>query len=124
MKRLVMAVMLLLVMIGVSFAGTYSAKVYTSAEKTADAIILATKGAFRGIAITPDGTNVCKVVIYDNASAYSGTILWEQTIDAGSKDTKGIMLNFPMYADNGITADITIASGTCTYVVFYQTYIP
>lgn len=125
MKKLSAFLVILFVFtfVSLSFAGSYSAQIYPSTDKTADAVILAAKGAWRGIAITTDGVNQCVVRLYDNASAASGTYFWTHTVDTGSKDTKGVMLPFPYYVDNGIYADVT-TSGVCTFSVHYQTYQP
>jgi hypothetical protein len=107
MKRLFLAVLMLLTLCSVCVAGNYSYQVYPSTRLTADSAVLAAKGAWRDVLVLPDGTTTCTVKIYDNASAASGTVIWEHFIDTGSKDSKGVMLGFPIYVTNGIYVDIT-----------------
>lgn len=123
MKKLLMLLCFVLIFSGVSFAGTYSPKIYPSAKLTEDSIVLSDKGAWRGVLILPDGDTTCTVKIYDHASGAEGSPIWEHTVDSGSLDSKGVMLPFMFYVDNGIYADVTTL-GTCSFYVFFNTFIP
>ena len=88
----------------------------TSDLKTADAAIKASAGVLRGVALITDGTNLGTVVIYDNASAASGTVLFKMSASGASGGREAMNLDIP--ASTGIYADV---SGTgAGYIVYYQ----
>jgi hypothetical protein len=89
----------------------------SSGLKTADAAILAQSGAVRGLTVTADGTNAATVVLYDNDSAASGTVLAKITVDAGATQ-ECLIPEGGIHAANGIYADVT---GTgAEYIVLYD----
>lgn len=79
-----------------------------SGRKTADAAIFAGPARLVGAWLEGDGTNAATVILYDNASAASGTVLWKGLLPAN-----GIMYidaNLPLggiVANSGIYADVT-----------------
>lgn len=122
-SMVLVAIMMTLMLCISAFAGTYSAQTYSSAEQTADAAVLTTQSAWRGIIIFPDGSNKCTVELYDHASSATGTSFWKHIADSGSTEPKGIVLSFPWYVTNGVYADMT-CSGTCSYRILYNTFAP
>ena len=92
---------------------------YSSGLKTADGVIRASKGILTGVQIITDGTNDATLVLYDNASAATGTAVFKITV-TGTDDA--IPINLPnngVYCTNGIYADITTA-GTMGYIVYFR----
>lgn len=92
---------------------------YSSGLKTADAVIRADKAILTGVHVITDGTNDATVLLYDNASAASGTEIFKITA-TGTDDA--IPINLPnngVYCKNGIYADITTA-GTMGYIVYFR----
>ena len=91
----------------------------SSDRKTADGAILATGGYLHGLILENDGTNASSVILYDNKSAASGTILAKIMLPATSTVlTLPVIFNNPISALNGIYADVT---GTgCAVTVFYS----
>ena len=92
---------------------------YSSGLKTADGVIRADKGILTGVHVITDGTNDATVLLYDNASAATGTEIFKITV-TGTDDS--IPINLPnngVYCKNGIYADITTA-GTMGYIVYFR----
>lgn len=55
----------------------------SSGRQTASVAIMAAPGKLRGIMAEADGTNAATIIVYDNATAASGTILAKIVVDAG-----------------------------------------
>lgn len=111
---------LLLFIPSICFAGSAQiSDIANASTKTADGVVIASDGYFKGFIITPDGTNDVSIVFYDNASAASGTKLTPTMTFAGSGGTQGI--TFPAYiiCKNGIYADVTTV-GTVEYTTYYR----
>lgn len=80
----------------------------SSGLKSADAAIMAAPGKLRGLQVIADGTNAATVIIYDHASAASGTVLCKVVVDAGATyevamPDGGIVVNNGIYLDIGGT---------------------
>ena len=90
----------------------------SSGLKTADAVILDRRGILSGINLITDKTNDLTLILYDNASAASGTELFKTQI-VGTDDTAYIeMPEGGIRCSNGIYADVT---GTgAAYIVHYR----
>jgi hypothetical protein len=97
-------------------SGTFQGAV-TSGEKTADAAITATGGYITGITVITDGTNDAKAIIYDNASAASGTVIEEITI-MGSANFGGRNFVYPVQFTNGLYLDISGTGASCIIEYF------
>lgn len=81
----------------------------------ADGVIKDKAGILVGYRVFTDGTNQATLVLYDNASAASGTVL-DKLIVAGA-DLVGGIVDVAVEAQNGIYADIT---GTgASFIVHY-----
>ena len=88
----------------------------SSGLKNADAAISAGRNRINAITLLGDGTNAASLIIYDNASAASGTVLAKVTQLATARLTHIIFEN-PVFAEKGIYADVT---GTgAEYIVYY-----
>lgn len=88
----------------------------SSGEKTSSTAISAVPSFLTGVQIITDGTNNAKLILYDNASAASGTVLLEMTI-VGANNYGGRNWTFPIVCSNGIYAAVT---GTgASYIVEY-----
>lgn len=89
----------------------------SSGLKTSDAAVLASPGWFCGVEIVTDGTNAATVIVYDNASAASGTVLFKGTV-AGASNFGGATYDIPVRAPNGIYVDVT---GTnAAYIIYFD----
>ena len=95
----------------------------SSGLKAADGVISAGAGKLGGVLVISDGTNAVNLIIYDNASAASGTKLAEITI--GASPATGALSQGVWFGDKGLTAlnglyaDVTQATGTIKFYVFY-----
>ena len=88
----------------------------SSGLKTADGVISNGRNRVNAVTLIADGTNAASVLLYDNASAASGTVLAKVTALTG-QGTVHIIFENPVFAQNGIYADVT---GTnAGYVVYY-----
>lgn len=88
----------------------------SSGLQTTDAAIIAYKNRINAITLITDGTNAASVVVYDNASAASGTVAAKVTA-AGAQNTVHIIFENPVLCENGIYADVT---GTgAAYIVYF-----
>lgn len=89
----------------------------TSYEQTADGVISSAACYLTGVQIITDGTNDAKLILYDNASAATGSVLLEMTVTGGN-NYGGRNWMFPVRCVNGIYADIT-GTGASYIVEFY-----
>ena len=88
----------------------------SSGLKTADAAICPCRSRINAVTLLGDGTNAVSLILYDNASAASGTVLAKVTQLATARLTH-ILFDNPVFAENGIYADVT---GTgAEYIVYY-----
>lgn len=84
-----------------------------SGRKTADAAIAARPCALKGLLLEGDGTNAASIILYDNASAASGTVICKLFLPAPTTAIdvvpKSAFLPFPDGVEciNGIYADVT-----------------
>jgi hypothetical protein len=90
----------------------------SSGIKSADAVIATGRNRVNAITLLSDGTNACSVVVYDNASAASGTAVGKVSIGAASlKKTEHVVFENPVLCEDGIYADVT---GTgAEYIVYF-----
>lgn len=90
----------------------------SSGLKSADAEILVGPGKLRGVQLLGDGTNAASVIIYDNKSAASGTVLAKISLDAGLTEASPLIPDAGIWAQNGLYADVT---GTgAEYIVYFD----
>ncbi len=88
----------------------------SSGLKSADAVIATGVNRLNAVTLITDGTNTASVVVYDNASTASGKELAKVTA-AGAQNTVHVLFENPVYAENGIYADVT---GTgAGYIVYF-----
>ena len=90
----------------------------SSGEKTTDAVIADRRSSLHGVLLIPDGTNDLTLVIYDNASAASGTILFKAIVKGSDTSFQWLSPEGGIRAVNGMYADIT-TSGSASYIVHY-----
>ncbi len=86
----------------------------SSGSKSADAAILTQPGRLLCIDLNPPAASDATLVIYDNASAASGTVLMTVTATAGQGS---VHIETDRICNNGIYVDVT---GTTTYVIGYS----
>ena len=114
--KIIVAIIALLAL----FTVCYSAEIYPSAEKTADASIKTGAGTYGGMIVITDGANACTVKVYDNTTN-SGRVLDDGTcpgyVVSGQANTCKGLFPWPISYENGVYADFT-TSGTCTYIIF------
>lgn len=88
----------------------------SSGLKTANAVIASGKNRINSVTLITDGTNAGTIVIYDNASAASGTVLAKVKC-SGAGLVQHVVFENPVVAQDGIYADVT---GTgAEYIVYY-----
>lgn len=112
-KCLWFAVVTMLLMVGVAYAE--DAYKY-SGIKTANAIIAKGPGVFRGLIITPDGTNSCVVAIHDSIDNSGPKITPDFTVEAGETNSAGVAWPFSISFNTALYADMT--SSGCKYEVY------
>lgn len=85
-------------------------------EITADGVVRDSRAIITAVMVITDGTNSADLILYDNATAASGTKLFEGGA-LGTVD-RAKLFNFtsPIYAENGVFADIT---GTGASAIVY-----
>lgn len=89
----------------------------SSGLQNADAAIAARPARLLGLQVVGDGTNAATVVVYDNASAASGTVLAKVVVDAGLVEAHPALPIGGVCANKGIYVDVT---GTgAEYIVYY-----
>lgn len=114
MKRLFVSIMLILLLTTSVLAAPAS---LSSGLKTADAAIVTTSVLVTGVLIITNGTDNAAIIVYDNASAATGTVLFKGTV-AGAANFGGATWETPVRAKNGIYVDIT---GTdAAYIIYYN----
>lgn len=87
----------------------------TSVAVTADAVVSAIPGALCAVLLT-GGSDAATIILYDNASAASGTIL--ATLKAAINTTVSYCPAHPLAVSKGIYADIT-GTAMAAYVSFF-----
>ena len=115
--KIIVAIIALLAL----FTVCYSAELYPSAEKTADALIKTGSGTYGGMIVITDATNACTVKVYDNTAA-SGTAILPTMTCPGDSSTSGVntcvLSNINLGFSTGLYADMTVGGGgSCTYNV-------
>lgn len=87
----------------------------SSGLKTADAVIATGKNRINAVTLI-GGSTASSVILYDNASAASGTVLAKAT-QPTSGVTTHIIFDNPIMAHAGIYADVTGTSAE--YIVYF-----
>lgn len=88
----------------------------SSGLQAADAAIANGRNRINAVTLITDGTNAASVILYDNASAASGTVLAKVTA-AGAQNTMHVIFENPVVAEEGVYADVT---GTgAGYIVYF-----
>ena len=87
-----------------------------SGEKTADGAIKAAGGLLHGILLCPDGTNAVTAILYDNATAASGTILARVITPGTASDLTSFYPALPF--SNGLYLDIGGVGSPRAYIYF------
>lgn len=89
----------------------------TSGDITADGVVLNKPGRLDSCIVIADGTNAASVILYDNASAASGTVLARVSIPATGV-YQVFLSEAGIIANKGIYADVT---GTgCIVIVHFR----
>lgn len=73
---------------------------------TADTAVYDKPALITSVIVIGDGTNAATLVVYDNASAASGTALAKIVVDAGLTYEK-VVFSTPVVANQGLYADVT-----------------
>lgn len=71
-------------------------------------VVKAAASRLNSVSAISDGTNIATVVVYDNASAGTGTVL-AKAVATANCPTVAVSFKNPVRADNGITV---VVSGT------------
>lgn len=90
----------------------------SSGLKSSSAVIAARPARLLGLQVLADGTNAATVIIYDNASAASGTILAKVIVDATLTAQDARIPLCGVAANNGIYASISGTGAEC--IVHYS----
>lgn len=89
----------------------------SSGLKTADAAIRTAPGWFCGAEIITNAASDAAITVYDNASAASGTVLFQGTV-AAAANFGGVTFPIPIRSVNGIYVDV---SGTgASYIIYFD----
>jgi hypothetical protein len=119
MKKIFMALMVVLLVAGIAFAQQYA---IPSGSKTGSALIYTGAASITGIAVSTDGTNAQTVDVYDALSATGTKLIPTWTVTTSSTDRmQTIGFYPPVKAGTGIYVNVS-GSGTVAYEVYYYTY--
>jgi hypothetical protein len=88
----------------------------SSGLQTGDAAIMNKPGLLHGYSLISNGTDAATLVIYDNASAASGTAIGKATLPASAVGSKDVIFSSPIVCNNGIYADVT----TANYIIYFS----
>ena len=89
----------------------------SSGLKSSSTAIHARSAVLTSLICEGDGTNVATIIVYDNASAASGTIVAKAIVPAGAR-TVHLTFDAPIVASNGLYLSV---SGTgAGAIVHYQ----
>ena len=118
MKKLLLALCLVLALAGMAYAG---GTMNYSGVQTATANVLTGKGALYGILIATDGTNAVTLDIYDGTDA-TGTKLVPQVVITTSATNRSAAIDF---GESGVgfgTGIYVVATcaGTVGYTLYYE----
>ena len=84
----------------------------SSGEITASAALQAQGSLLDGVLVITDGTNDATIIVYDNASAASGTKLFEAVV-AGSNNAELFKLPYAVKAENGLYVSVAGTGASC-----------
>jgi hypothetical protein len=116
-KRIMFAVLAVVVSVSICFAGNYdqATKAISSGEKTEDAQIRTGRAALTSVMVITDGTNAATLTVHDGTSN-SDKKIGEFKCD-GASYYCGWLWNFPAEVSTGIYCDVT---GTgASYILEY-----
>lgn len=85
---------------------------------SADTAVSALPGRLLGVALIADGTNAATVILYDNASAASGTVIAKLSVAALGTYADMNMPNEGIAVNKGIYADV--AGTGAAFIVLYS----
>lgn|SRR5690348_2545271 len=85
----------------------------SSGEITSSKAVAARPGKLYALHVTADGTNAATVIVYDNATTNSGTILAEVVVKAGETLGAPQLPNAGVLANNGIYVSISGTGAKC-----------
>jgi hypothetical protein len=115
MKRLIVAMLLVLAMVTVSHA---QKTCDSSGLLTYSSVVSTVPGTICGITVIADGTNAATAIVYDNnVGVATGKVLWKSTAAAGEYLTGGLYPNI-IRSNTGLYVAI---SGTgASAIVYYN----
>lgn len=91
----------------------------SSGLKTADAVVTDRRSILAGVNIVTGGTNDCTIIVYDNASAASGVVLFKMVVTGANDGAYFNLGDDGIRAKNGLYVDLTSTAGGA-YVVHYR----
>ena len=113
MKKLLLAMMVMAVLA----TGAWAQSTTSSGLIGEDYNVTKGPGLLYGVLIITDGSNDGAVVVYDNATSASGTVLFKGKV-AGAGNFGGGTWEVPVRFTNGIYVDMT---GTgMSYIIYYR----
>lgn len=97
---------------------TFNSPATSSGLLIADTAVRAQPSRLMGLSLIGDNTNACTVVVYDNATAASGTVLAKLSLPASGFPYIDLgCMPAGIVANNGLFADVT---GTgAAFIVYY-----
>ena len=117
MKKII-AILVILTLCLTTLAYAQGLRARSSGLKTEDAAIATVRGSLTGVLVITDGTNAASIIVYDHATAATGTVLFKGTI-AGTANFGGATFGVSVRYMNGVYADI---GGTgASYIIYYST---
>ena len=118
MRKFIIVMMLML--FGASaYAGDYCISSGTKAVAGGNVAISTEAGAkLCGVIITTNGVDNAVIEIWDNATAASGTALFNMTV-VGADLRGGVLFPYPISSSNGLFLDFNTCT-VCTVTVYYR----
>lgn len=84
---------------------------------TAAQTVVARPSRLSAVVAVSDGTNLCTVIVYDNAAGASGKVVGKAVATAQCP-TAVIAFNNPIRTDNGLT--VSVAGTNASGMIFYD----
>ena len=116
MKKLLVVIALMFTLSAIAYA-EISTSAVSSGILSSSAVVVARPARLTDLAVFTNGTNAVTVILYDNATAASGTVIGK-IIVPGSAYSGGLVIPVPVKAASGIYCSISGTGGSA--IVFYD----
>ncbi len=117
MKKMVIAIVLVILMMGsIAWSTDFNSSI-SSGIIASSSIVYAKPCKLTDLAVYTDGTNQVTVILYDNATTASGTVIGKVVVPGASLNG-GLVIPTPVRALDGIYISLSGTGGTA--IVFYN----